>query len=211
MCGKNTNWIKEFTAIGNNMSKIEFIIPTYQRTDHLMCIINSIKAQTSGRWKIHVVADCPPEGTLDKIIDYFKDDNKIKFTILPQRYNDWGHTPRNYGLNNATEDWVVMSGEDNYYVPTFVEEMLLQALPNVHFVYCNMIHNWVRSDYIPVYCEPKWGKIDIGNFICRTEYAKEIKLDVTMLQADGKFVDEYIKRYPTKTAKKVDKFLYVHN
>jgi len=193
------------------MSEIEFIIPTYQRTDHLMCIMCSIKSQTSSRWKIHVIADCPPEGTLDKVIDYFKGDNRIKFTILPQRYNDWGHTPRNYGLDEATEDWVVMTGEDNYYAPTFVEEMLLQATPNVHFVYCNMIHNWLRSDYIAMSCEPKWGKIDMGNFICRREYAKEIKLDVTMIQADGKFVDEYIRKYPTKTAKKVDKFLYVHN
>lgn len=193
------------------MSKIEFIIPTYQRTDHLMCIISSIRAQRSNKWKIHVVADCPPEGTLDKIIEYFKDDERIKFTILPERYNDWGHTPRNYGLEHATEDWVLMTGEDNYYAPVFVDNMLEVALPKVHFVYSNMIHNWTNFQYHAINCAPKWGQIDIGNFMVRREYAQQMKLDTTNEQADGKFVEEYLSRFPLKSVAKVNKFLYVHN
>lgn len=193
------------------MSKIEFIIPTYERTDHLMCIISSIKAQRSGKWKIHVVADCPPEGTLDKIMDFYKDDERIKFTILPQRYNDWGHTPRNYGLENATEDWVVMTGEDNYYVPVFVDNMLDAATPNSHFVFCNMVHNWTKHQYIPIDCKPKWGQIDIGNFMVRREYGQKMKLDVTNMQADGMFVEEYLKKFPLKDIIKINKVLYVHN
>ena len=30
-------------------------------------------------------------------------------------HNDWGHTARNYGLEHASQDWVVMTGDDNYY------------------------------------------------------------------------------------------------
>lgn len=193
------------------MSKIEFIIPTYNRPNHLMCVINSIFAQRSDKWKIHVVADCPPEGTLDKIMDYFKDDKRIKFTILPERYNDWGHTPRNYGLEHATEDWVLMTGEDNYYVPVFVDNMLDAAKPNVHFIFSNMVHNWTNFQYFPINCEPKWGSIDIGNFIVRREYGQQMKLDVTDMQADGKFVEEYLKKFPLKKVAKINKFLYVHN
>jgi glycosyltransferase involved in cell wall biosynthesis len=193
------------------MSKIEFVIPTYERTDHLMCTISSIRAQRSKKWKIHVVADCPPEGTLDKIIEYFKDDDRIKFTILPQRYNDWGHTPRNYGLEHATEDWIVMTGEDNYYAPVFVDNMLEVINPNCHFVFCNMVHNWTNHQYFPIDCAPKWGKIDIGNFMVKREYAQQMRLDPTNMQADGIFVEEYIKRFPLKDVIKVNKFLYVHN
>lgn len=193
------------------MSKIEFIIPTYERTDHLMCTISSIRSQRSNRWKIHVVADCPPEGTLDKIIDYFKDDSRIKFTILPQRYNDWGHTPRNYGLEHATEDWIVMTGEDNYYTPVFVDNLLEASNDNSHFVYCNMIHNWTNFQYYPINCAPKWGQIDIGNFMVRKEYAQQMKLNIRSEQADGLFVEEYLKKFPLKTPIKVDKYLYVHN
>ena len=50
------------------MAKIEFIIPTYNRPNHLMCTINSIVSQRSDKWSIHVIADCPPNNSLDKTV-----------------------------------------------------------------------------------------------------------------------------------------------
>lgn len=193
------------------MSKIEFIIPTYTRTDHLMCIINSIYAQRSDRWSIHVVADCPPEGQLDKVMNYYDGDNRIKFTITDKRYNDWGHTPRNIGLEAAKEEWVVMTGEDNYYTPVFVDHFLDQATPKTHFIYCDMIHNWVNAEYRYVTCSPAYGKIDIGNFAARTTYAKQLRLDTTFAQSDFKFIAEYLQKFPEGKLKYINKPLYVHN
>jgi glycosyltransferase involved in cell wall biosynthesis len=193
------------------MSKIEFIIPTYNRPDHLMCTINSIVAQTSDKWKIHVVADCPPEGTLDKVMKYFEGDDRIKFTILPERYNDWGHTPRNYGAQHATEDWIVMTGEDNYYVPIFVDNFLSSVNPNVGLVFCDMVHNWTNFQYAAISCEPVWGRIDIGNFMIRRKLSKQLKLDTKMDQADGKYIEEFKIKFPQQTIIKIPKILYVHN
>jgi glycosyltransferase involved in cell wall biosynthesis len=195
------------------MSKIEFIIPTYNRPDHLMCTINSIVAQRSGDWKIHVVADCPPEGTLDKIMNYFEGDDRIKFTILPERYNDWGHTPRNYGAQHATEDWIVMTGEDNYYTPVFVDNFLdaVKERPNAHFVFCNMVHNWTDFQYFAIDCKPRLGSIDIGNFMIKRENGKQMSLNVKNEQADGVFVEEYIRKFPEGEVIKINKLLYVHN
>ena len=193
------------------MSKIEFIIPTYNRPDFLMCTINSILAQRSDQWKIHVVADCPPEGTLDKIMKYFEGDERIVFTILPERYNDWGHTPRNYGMQHATEDWVIMTGEDNYYMPVFVDHFLNSVTPQSHFVFCNMVHNWTDHQYYAIDCEPSWGKIDIGNFMVKRENGQRMRLDVKNEQADGEFVEKYLKKFPEGEVIKINKILYVHN
>jgi glycosyltransferase involved in cell wall biosynthesis len=195
------------------MSKIEFIIPTYNRPDFLMCTINSIVAQRSSDWKIHVVADCPPEGTLDKIMNYFEGDDRIKFTILPERYNDWGHTPRNYGMQHATEDWVVMTGEDNYYTPVFVDHFLgaVKERPGANFVFCNMVHNWTDFQYYAIDCFPKKYQIDIGNFMVKRKYGKKIKIDVTNITADGDYVEEYLKKFPNGEVLKINKVLYVHN
>lgn len=193
------------------MSKIEFIIPTYNRPNHLMCLLNSIVVQTSDMWSVHVIADCPPEGTLDKVIKYFEGDDRIKFTILPERYNDWGHTPRNYGLVNSTEDWVIMTGEDNYYTPFFVEYFLNEVTPNTHFVYCNMVHNWLGNTYPAIVCQPKHGGVDIGNFMVRRCNIQDMRLNVNEIQADGVFVDEYLNKYPDGEIKHVNKFLYTHN
>ena len=193
------------------MSKIEFIIPTYDRTDHLMCILNSLCSQTSDRWIAHVVADCPPENSLDKIMNYFDGDERIKFTILPVRHNDWGHTPRNYGLEHATEEWVVMTGEDNYYVPTFVKTFLDVATPSTHFIFCDMVHNWVNNQYIHLKSNIAFGQIDIGNFASKRKYASQLKLNTSINQADWLFIENYLTKFPEGKIKYIPKTLYVHN
>lgn len=193
------------------MSKIEFVIPTYNRVDHLMCLLNSLCAQTNDNWVAHVIADCPPQGTLDKVMKYFKGDDRFIFTILPDRYNDWGHTPRNIGLEMAKEEWVVMTGEDNYYTPVFVDEFLKVVTPNSHFIYCDMVHNWLNFDYIHLKSKPVMDHIDIGNFMTKSKYAKQLTLDTTLAAADGKFVEEYLRKFPTGTITYIKKILYVHN
>jgi len=194
--------------------KIEFIIPTYNRTDLLMTTISSIVAQTNPNWTIHIVADCPPEEVKEKlswIANYYEDEPRIRYTVLDQRYNDWGHSPRNYGLEHAKEEWLVMTGEDNYYVPTFVENFLSVVEKDTKFVYCNMVHNWSNDNYLPINCEIQYGKIDIGNFMTRTINAKTLRLNTQINQADYYFVDEYLKTFTEGQIIKINKTLYVHN
>jgi glycosyltransferase involved in cell wall biosynthesis len=190
--------------------KIEFIIPTYGRPNQLMGVISSIFSQTSSDWKIHVVADGMYDG-YEKVKNYFEGDERIKFTELDGPHKDWGHTPRNYGLQNATEEWVVMTGDDNYYMPVFVEDFLNLADKETHFIFCNMVHNWTNKQYIAINSIPKLGHIDIGNFMSRTDLAKNIKLDVSIEQSDGLFVEEYLRKYPSGIVKKINKLLYIHN
>ena len=177
-----------------------------------MCVISSIKAQTNPNWKIHVVADCPPSKVeLSKVVEYFKDDSRIRFTILSKRSNDWGHTPRNFGLTFSKEEWVVMTGEDNYYTPIFVEEFLKEADKETNFVFCNMVTNYNNNQYAPMRCRIELGYIDIGCFMVRPELAKQIGIEVKYKElADGVLADKYIKRFEGKV-KQILKILYVHN
>jgi glycosyltransferase involved in cell wall biosynthesis len=191
---------------------IEFIIPTYTRVNHLITIVGSLMAQSNPNWKAHIVADCPPDEIQDAmktIVEFFNDD-RIKLTILPERYNDWGHTPRQYGLDNAKQEWVIMTGEDNYYVPEFVDIMLGES-KNQHFVYCNMVHNWINKEYIPIQSQLQLGGIDIGNFMTKTNMAQKIKLNTKHEWADWYFVEEFINKFKQANIKKVNKILYVHN
>jgi glycosyltransferase involved in cell wall biosynthesis len=193
------------------MPIIEFIIPTYTRVNHLMCIISSIAAQTSPNWKIHVISDASPDGILNKIIDFWNYDERIKFTILDKRSNDWGHTPRNFGLNESKQEWVVMSGEDNYYAPIFVEEFLKEVDDKTNFIFCNMVTNYNNQQYIPMQCKIELGFIDIGCFMVRPELAKQIGIEVKYKEiADGVLADKYVKKFGGKI-KQILKVLYVHN
>lgn len=195
--------------------KIEFVIPTYNRTDHLMTIISSIVAQTNPNWTIHVVVDGPTDEIKVKVNNigvYYQDLlHKIKFTFLEERFNDWGHTPRNYGLSQATEEWVIMTGEDNYYAPTFVENFLTVVEDDVNFVFCNMVHNWVKDNYIPINCTIEFGKIDVGNFMARTKQAQQLRLRTDVPEADWLFIYEYLDKFDKGRIIKIDKILYIHN
>jgi glycosyltransferase involved in cell wall biosynthesis len=199
------------------MDKIEFVIPTHKRVDLLITVIGSIVAQTNPNWRIHVVADCPPDEIKERYLDIiaFFDEHKdkIRFSVTDMRYNDWGHTPRNIGLKQATEEWVVLTGEDNYYAPTFVENFLssVKDRDDINFAFCNMVHNWVNDDYIPVRCEIEFGKIDIGNFMTRTFNAQKLELKTELEQADYWFIEEYLARFPEGKIMHIDKILYVHN
>ena len=192
--------------------KIEFIIPTYNRVNHLITMVGSLMSQSNPNWKAHIVADCPDDDIVEQmktIVTFFNDD-RIRLTVLDKRYNDWGHTPRQYGLDNSTEDWVVMTGEDNYYVPEFVDIMLGES-EHQHFVYCDMVHNWINRDYIPLMSKLQLGRIDIGSFMVKSNMAKKIKLRLDQEWADWYFVDEFMKKFTAAKMKKVNRLLYVHN
>ena len=193
------------------MSKIEFIIPTYNRPNQLMGVISSIYSQRSDKWKIHVVADAVYDG-YQKVKDYFIGDDRIKFSELNGPHKDWGHTARNFGLENATEDWVVMSGDDNYYMPVFVDHFMDASKPQgVNFVFCDMIHNWVNSEYHYIKSQPRYGAIDIGNFMTKRIYAQQLRLNVSQVAADATFVEDYLKKYTRVGVVYIPKPLYVHN
>lgn len=192
--------------------KIEFIIPTFNRVNHLITMVGSLMAQSNPNWKAHIVADCPDDDVVEqmKTMVTFFNDERIRLTVLDKRYNDWGHTPRQYGLDNATEDWVVMTGEDNYYVPEFVDIMLGES-EHQHFVYCDMVHNWINRDYIPLMSKLQLGRIDIGSFMVKSNMAKKIKLRIDQEWADWYFVEEFMKKFVAAKMKKVNRLLYVHN
>ena len=196
---------------------IEFIIPTYQRPHHLMAMLSSLCSQTRICWRAHVIADAPTGEDLEKlkkIIEYHKDDDRIRFTILPERHNDFGHTPRNYGLDHAQEEFIVMTGEDNYYMPTFVANFIDQAYDdNIHFYYCNMVHNWVDGTYPPIKTRIDQGMIDIGCYMFRRKHMGDIRLNPDYAESDYYFIQDYLNAIKSfsQDVVKIDKILYVHN
>jgi hypothetical protein len=103
-----------------------------------------------------------------------------------------------------------MTGEDNYYVPTFVENMLRMG-KDKHFVYCQMVHNWTSDEYFPIDCKMEYGNIDIGCYMFKTNMGNKIKLDTTFAAADWKFIEDFSIKYPIAKFNKVNKILYVHN
>lgn len=187
---------------------VEFIIPTYNRVKPLGSMLASLIAQTDDDWGANVVIDNPEGYDMLEVAKSFNDP-RIRTTFMDRRYNDWGHTPRQLGKQMSEADYIIMTGDDNYYTPNFIHELkLATVLINPGMVYWDMVHSHYHYAYFQ--CRPAVGQIDMGAFATRNDLAKQIDLGVRY-DADGWFVHQFNEKFPKEIVKKINKVLFVHN
>lgn len=191
---------------------VDFIIPTHDRIDALRCMLSSLLVQTNSNWLANVVIDRPYKGMDELWINICTDDmprdERIRYTFMDKRYNDWGHTPRETGKQLSITDYIIMTGDDCYYTPNFVEELIKASETNPGVIYWDMVHS--HYDYSYFKCSPAFNCIDMGAFATRRDIAQSIKLNTTYA-ADGEYIEEIKKQYPNEKMVKINKVLFVHN
>ena len=186
---------------------IDFIIPTYNRIDALRSMLSSLIVQTNNNWVATVVIDDINNNEIEKLINAFHCNN-ISYVFAGKRYNDWGHTPREIGKQLSIGDYIIMTGDDNYYTPNFVEESIKASEGSPGIIYWDMVHS--HYDYSCFKCYPAFNQIDMGAFAIRRDMAQTIKLNTTYA-ADGEFIEDVKKKYPDEKMIKINKVLFVHN
>jgi glycosyltransferase involved in cell wall biosynthesis len=186
---------------------VEFIIPTYDRKFPLASLLASLLAQTNENWKATVIQDGIDGDYCFKLIREIGD-KRISVYSTPKRYNDWGHSLREIGKQNSKADYVIMTGDDNYYMPTLVQELKNATINQPGMVYWDMVHSHYNYQYFK--CTPAYNQIDMGAFATRTDLAKQIKLN-TSYAADGEFVRDFNAKFPFEKKVKIEKVLFVHN
>lgn len=240
----NLNEIYDFTAFNFSANKVgkkfvEFIIPTYDRIYPLKSMLSSLMAQTDGDWSANVVIDDVSNDEITNLIKEFKDD-RLYFTFAGKRYNDFGHTPREIGKNLSIAKYIILTGDDNYYTPNFVEELKKNSTNNPVMIYWDMVHN--HKHYATDTHYSYWKTllvncgIDMGSFATRGDVLKKYTLENNNFCADGKLVENILNdnssNYPIymniinqmvrekdfskpiidiDNVTKIDKVLYVHN
>src|SRR5690606_32897439 len=100
------------------------------------------------------------------------------------------------------------SGDDNYYIPTFINELTIASETNPGMIYWDMVHSHYKYSYFK--CLPAFNQIDMGAFATRTDLAKQIKLG-TSYAADVTFVEDFNKKFLDENIKKIEKVLFIHN
>jgi GT2 family glycosyltransferase len=153
---------------------IEFILSTYNRTYPLICMVASLMAQKDEHWSALIVVDDVENDKVKNIVDKFGDD-RIHYIFTETRYNNYGHTPHNIGKALSIADYIVMTNDDNYYVPTFITELRIAIEENPGMVYWDMIHN--NYDYKLFSTTIADNKIDLGAFATRRDLAQQIDLN----------------------------------
>lgn len=197
---------------------IQVIAVAYDRVEPLEILIRCFLIQTNPDWVLHIIYDGPaPEKILD-IIEPFthghRKDNRIHFYQSEERYQAYGHPNRRSMLQSVQcdpHDFILLSNDDNYYVPVFIEKMIEAIKSNTGIVYCNTVHSHMQYD-INV-SELKENFIDIGAFIVRADVAKHTGFNHDHFSADGRYAEECYGTCVSKGLKaiKIHKPYFIHN
>lgn len=197
------------------MAIIHVICTAYKRPIELRHAIDNFLMQTNNRWMLNIIHDGEAPTEIKKIISSYSD-LRIKFTETISVNGKHGHPNRKFMLekipNLNIDDYVLITNEDNYYVPVFVEYFLEKTKRgDVGLVYCDTIHSYMGYDVLRT--QLKENFIDMGSFIVRLDIAKEIGFNHEHLSADGKYAEECAKMCIVKGLKTIhiQKCLFVHN
>jgi hypothetical protein len=170
-------------------------------------MLQSLLCQTISDWSANIIIDNPDDSSIVDLVKSFSDP-RIRYYKLDQRYNDFGHTPRNIGKQISNSKYIIMTGDDNYYVPTTVYELSLLSEQNAGMIYWDMIHS--HYDYKYFQCSPFLNRIDMGSFATRSDLAHQINLG-SEYAADGLFVEKFKTLFPYEQILYIPKVLFVHN
>ena len=196
----------------NNMLKI--IVVAYRRPIRLRILIDCFLMQTCGDWEMHIIHDGVPPQSIMNVISLY-DDPRITFEHTPQVNGKWGHPNRNMGLSRiplSYRNFVLMTNDDNYYVPDFVRLFALQMKRNsTGMVYCDTLHNY--QEYDVLHSQPKKNYIDMGSFAVRVDVAKKVGFNNFEFAADGDYAEKCANLCSIRRLRVayIRKALFVHN
>lgn len=192
------------------------VVIAYERPVPLRIMVDCIMMQTFHEWDLTVVHDGVASQAVMNVMNEYKDP-RIHFLETAQRRGLWGHPNRRMMIENlptSTKDFLLITNDDNYYVPEFMSQMMYetQRQPNVGMVHCDVVHNYFKYGVLST--RPAPGRIDMGCFITRLDVAKEVGFDrCDDPVADGYFAQNCAQLCQNISLKiiHISRPLFVHN
>lgn len=208
-------------AAGPGRIELTVICVSYKRYLNIPILIHSFLAQTLQNFKLLVIHDGPDE-RMEGILSAFKRDYPAIFDyqFTPVRFNDYGHSLREIGIGQLDTEYVLITNDDNYYAPRFLEFMfdpIHKRQPPPDIVLCDMVHshNMAGGRNQPPYrffeTFPQSASIDIGCFIARSELAKMAGFRDKGFDGDATYFEDVVRAAGKPQIAKIDHVLFVHN
>ena len=170
--------------------KLHVIATAFRRPEELKILILSFRTQTFDNWNLRIIHDGPPPEGIEEWVQKLEDP-RVEFDSTKVINGFWGHPNRQMLLQETKgdpDDYVLITNDDNYYVPTFVEKFMVMCNPRVGMVFCNTLHNYF--DYTVLQTRVKVGAIDMGSFIVKLDLAQQVGFNHTVEVADGIYAEE---------------------
>lgn len=212
-------WQSIHTFNHANKKPLLIHVVSHQRVKALTCLLNSLALQTEHNFDVCITHDHAHDATHDAVAAWAQTtqiNTTLKFTS--ERMHMWGHPMRARMITECDHDYVLLTNDDNYYVPPFTHIMMHTIWEsNADMVMCDMIHSHdnpgitKQPPYNLFVTQPKLMHCDVGCLITKTKVAQTAGFThCDHSHADGLFV-ERIMQMPNITWRKVPQVLFVHN
>ena len=147
--------------IKQSWPKVSIITPVYKAEKYLCKCIESIIAQSFQDWELLLIDDGSPDES-GKICDYYGEkDSRIR---VFHKDNGGVSSARQYGLDNATGDYVIHVDPDDWVESDMLEALLAIAIKeNADMVICDF---FVNHGECQIYSKQCPSSLDHNTVLC---------------------------------------------
>ena len=228
--GRNVRFVKSENSSREDLSnrwrfreevspRLTIIVITYEQELALDCLLKSLICQTLQNFRVFIIHDGPGANTRDIVSIYLKQyPKKFEYFETGKRYNDFGHSLRQIGIDITNTEFLLLTNGDNYYTPRFVEFMF-EAIDRygLDVVLCDMVHSHdnpgstIQPSYGFFCTRPFRNYVDMACFLARASLAKKVGFRDRSFSADATYFEDLLHTSGLVVVGKVDKILMVHN
>ena len=201
-------------------NKIHIIAVAFEKLGQLKVFVQSWVNQTNDNWHLTVIHD-GPNLEFEQIMESFVGaKTNIDFFNTNSRYNDYGHSLRQIGLNDIKGDYVMLTNADNYFIPKAIEylnEILSESDPDV--IIYDMVHSHIKPGgrNLPAdsHFETSYARfsLDVSAAIVKKELAKKAGFQDKTHDGDATYFED-VRRSKDGISLdviKLPRILFVHN
>lgn len=141
--------LAENEELRSDLALISVIIPCYNHGRFLRECVESVISQTYKNWECIIVNDGSTDKTTEEVRALIQDYKNYRIFLI-EKQNTGVADSRNAGVEKSKGDFVLFLDADDKIHQNFLEEAIniLQSYPEVGFVYTDIQHFGVRSDFV---------------------------------------------------------------
>lgn len=181
-------------SLNDHQPKVSIIVPTYNRSDYIIEMIESVVSQTYQNWELIIVDDGSTDDTKSIISPYISE--KIRYFELEHIGRSYA---RNYGIKQSTGEFISYLDSDDVFLNTKTEKQVNWLLnhPDYAMVYASALRINDFGEYFPImYLAERSGHIykDVAMFIPVTITLPSVMIRKEIQEIIGGF-DEELDRF----------------
>lgn len=146
---------------------VSIVAPMYNVEHYVGEFIECILQQTYTNWELLLVDDGSTDNTIDTVLGY--QDDRIKLLRRPENRSKGANACRNFGMENATGEYIIVFDSDDLVEPFGLEQRVrfMEENPEADYATSRGINVYEDTDGTIVRTDREWGVPSRDNILVR--------------------------------------------